>query len=203
MPLVRKQLSRQIGYHARALLRPSTAAWHRLLPFAWRCLFVALGVGCASCAGPADPTPTATPTPGGTLSGRYTLEVKLAPACTVGTGTASFPIVLAPAGVEPHPGVQGLLDTGDPALLELELKYTDFTLEGGIGTVWWAGVVSDEGLWTSVNAVGTGHVTQTGDGRGQVLAGGLRGYLEVQIEGTEDETSGCTAADHSFMLLAR
>jgi len=88
------------------------------------------------------------------------------------------------------------LDGADPGLLELELKYTDFTLEGGFGTTG-DGVVSNEARQFWVNAIGTGQVTQASDGRGEVLSGSLRGYLEV--EGTDP----CTATNHSFTLRTR
>ncbi len=105
-------------------------------------------------------------------------------------------MVAAAAGTYPHPGVQVLLDGRDPGLLELELKNTDFTLEGGFGTTG-DGVPASGGTQVWVNAVGTGRLTQTSDGRGEIVSGSLRGYLE--IEGM----NGCTSANHSFTLRPR
>jgi hypothetical protein len=102
-------------------------------------------------------------------------------------------MLAAPAGTSPYPGVQLLLDGGEPASLELELKYVEPILEGGVGTTG-EGVASSQGPRVWVNAVGTGHVTRVSDGRGEVTSGCLRGYLE--IEGM----NACTATNHSFSL---
>jgi hypothetical protein len=160
-----------------------------------RGLLVALAVVAAGCGEPNPGTPPGTRM-GGTLSGRYRLELKLASSCSAAAVTATFPVQLAASGSSPHPGIQVTLDGGDPGLLELELKYTDFVLEGAFSTTD-DGARSDQAREAWVNAIGRGAVTQTSDGRGQVMSGTLRGYLE--IEGT----AACTATDSAFTLTPR
>jgi len=148
-----------------------------------------LGEGCGS----STPVGPGGAVPGGTIAGRYLLEITPAASCAAAPPAVSLPMLASAAGVSPHPGVQILLDGGDPALLELELKYTDFVLEGGFGTTG-DGVASNQGTRVWVNAIGTGPVTQTSGGRGEVVSGSLRGYLEVE------GMNACTAANHSFTL---
>ena len=152
-------------------------------------------LGSSGCGGasPTAPTGPGGPVSGGSLTGRYLLELHAAAACVPSGASASFSMLAAPAGTSPYPGVQLLLERGEPASLELELKYVEPVLEGGIGTTG-EGVASSEGPRVWVNAIGTGHVTQVSDGRGEVTSGSLRGYLE--IEGM----NACTATNHSFRL---
>ncbi len=159
---------------------------------------VALALACAACGG-SDGSGNPGPKPGGTLSGRYELQLKRSPSCNAvaGTATYSFPMVMAAAGTTPHPGMQVTLDNATPGLLELELKYTDFVLEGGFGAA--DNVASDEGPLVFVRAIGTGSVTQDASGRGEVLSGTLRGLLQVG----GDQGDPCSARDHSFTLRPR
>jgi hypothetical protein len=158
-------------------------------------LALAGALGASGCGGPSPTVPDGPvgPTPGGSITGRYLLELQPAPTCVPSAATVSFPMLAAPAGTSPYPGVQLLLDGTEPASLELELKYVEPALAGGVGTTS-EGVASSQGLRVWVNAIGTGHVTQVSDGRGEVTSGSLRGYLE--IEGM----NACTATNHSFRL---
>ncbi len=179
----------------------------------------ASGCGSSTPSGPTEPSPK----PGGSFTGRYVLELRPAASCMatgLGGGAAlarrapaheienrvrsavalatsvTVPLTAAPGGSSPHPGVQLVLEGADPGLIELELKYTDFTLDGGFGTTG-DGVASDQGPQLWVNAIGTASVNPASDGRGEVLSGSLRGYLE--IEGM----NACTATNHSFTLRPR
>jgi hypothetical protein len=149
-----------------------------------------------SCGGPTTTGPPPGPTRGGTITGRYTLELRPAPSCTSATGPVSFPMVVTEMGTYPHPGVQLVIEGSGQSPLELELEYTDFTLEGGFGTIG-DGVPSSQGPQAWVNSIGTGSAMQTSDGRGEVASGTLRGYLE--IEGM----NACNATDHGFSLRPR
>lgn len=162
---------------------------HRVLPLAALLL-------CASCGGDSSgPSEPSGPQPGGTITGAYTLQLTPAPSCN---GRAvTFAVQVTQSGSAPHPGSQLLLVSGDPALLELELKYTDNTLEGGIGTIG-DGVPSSEGPQVWVNAIASGKTTQTSDGRGEVVSGTLRGYVEI-----EGVTAACTSTGHTFTLRAK
>lgn len=156
-------------------------------------LAAVLGFSDCGGSGPAAPTGPTGPGPGGSITGRYLLEVHAAPDCVPPGVSASFPMLARPAGTSPVPGVQLLLEGAEPASLEWEVRYVEPVLEGGLGTTG-EGVASSLGTRVWVSAVGTGHVTRAGDGRGEVTSGSLRGYLE--IEGM----SACTAANHSFRL---
>jgi hypothetical protein len=151
-------------------------------------------VSCGSDAG--GPSQPSGPKTGGTISGRYALELQPAASCR---GRAvTFTVEATQSASAPHPGSQLLLaGVADPALLETELKYTDNTLEGGIGTTG-DGYPSIEGPQVWVNAIASGKTTQTSDGRGEVVSGTLRGYVE--IEGVMD---ACTSPAHAFTLRAK
>ncbi len=144
--------------------------------------------------GPGGSPPPSGPKPGGTVAGLYTLQLLPAAACN--GRTVTFTVQATPAGVTPHPGVQILWTGFDPPLLELELKYSDNTLEGAVGTTG-DGLPSNEGPYVWVNAIASGPTTQTSDGRGEVLAGTLRGYLEI-----DGIMAACTSPSHSFTLRA-
>jgi hypothetical protein len=148
----------------------------------------------SACGGP-SPTDPGGPRAGGAVTGRYALN--LIPAAGCNGREVSFPVEVTAVATSPHAGVQLLLVGADPALLELELKYTTSTLEGGVGTTA-DGVPSNEGPQTWVNAIANGPTYQTSDGRGEVISGTLRGYLEI-----EGVMNACSAPDHSFTLRAR
>ncbi len=129
------------------------------------------------------------------MSGLYTLQ--LLPAASCNGRTVTFNVQVTQTGSSPHPGVQLLWTGFDPPLLELELKYTNNTLEGGVGTTG-DGLPSNEGPYVWVNAIASGQTTQTSAGRGEVVSGTLRGYLEI-----DGIMSACTSASHSFTLRAQ
>jgi hypothetical protein len=168
--------------------RTSRCTLRRVLP-------IAGGLLLAACGDPDTTTPPGTKL-GGTLSGRYLLELKLGPSCGATAVSATFPVLVATGGSSPHPGIQVTVDGSDPGLLELELKYTDYVLEGGFGTTD-DGAVSQQATSAWVNGIGSGQVTRTADGHGQVTAGTLRGYLEVE------GANPCIGRDHVFTLKPR
>ena len=174
-----------------ALLRP-------ILPGLRRLAFLAAGfLTLGSCGGssPTDPGGGSTgPKPGGTISGRYTLQ--LVPAASCSGRAVSFTVQVTQTASSPHPGAQLLWTGTEPALLELELKYTDNTLEGGVGTTG-DGLPANEGPYVWVNAIASGKTTQTSDGRGEVVSGTLRGYVEI-----DGIMNACTSPGHAFTLRA-
>jgi hypothetical protein len=111
-------------------------------------------------------------------------------------------MVASAGGTTPHPGVEVVLD-GVASSLELEFKYTDFTLRGGLGTTG-DGVLTNQGQRLWVNAIGTGAVAQKADGIGEVAAGTLIGYLAIgSPTATMGEATACSALDHTFTLKVR
>lgn len=141
------------------------------------------------------------------MVGNYLLEILPGASCnragtTLPRGPHSFQMVAAAGGSFPHPGVQVVLD-GAPSALELELKYTDFTLRGGFGTTG-DGVLTSQGLRLWIRTIGTGAVTHEGDGRGEVTAGTLAGYLAIGAANAEEAAAtACSATDHTFTLKVR
>jgi len=157
-----------------------------------------------SCGGSNPDGPTG-PTPGGTVAGRYLLEIRPAPSCSTARGPHSFPMNAAAGGTAPYPGVQVVIE-GDASSLELEFKYTDSTLRGGLGTTA-AGVLTNQGLRFWIRGIGTGAVTHTGEGPGEVTAGTLMGYVAVGSASDPFDSLCmsciCSANDHSFTLKVR
>jgi hypothetical protein len=171
-----------------------------------------LAVGAAtfagSCGDDNSPNPPTSPPPGGTVAGRYLLEIVPGTSCltlpnsNVPRGPHSFPMVASAGGTTPHPGVQVVIE-GVASSLELEFKYTDFTLRGGLGTTG-EGVLTNQGLRFWINAIGTGAVTQTSSGIGQVTAGTLIGYIAVApATAAQNDAVACSATDHTFTLKVR
>lgn len=154
-------------------------------------LFAALAPSC----GGSNPAGPSGPKAGGPITGRYTLE--LVPAVSCNGRTVSFLVEVTQTGTSPHAGNQLLLVGADPAILELELKYTEDTLEGGIGTTG-DGVPSSQGPQVWVNAIASGKTTQTSDDRGEAVSGTLRGYVEI-----EGVMNACSAPNHGFTLRAK
>jgi hypothetical protein len=117
-------------------------------------------------------------------------------------GPLTFPMVAAAAGTAPYPGVQVLV-VGDSSKLELEFLSADATLRGGLGTTE-AGVLGDDAVRLWMHAIGAGAVTRAADGRGQVLAGRLAGYVAFgHAGGTEGSLGSCNSAEHTFKLEVR
>lgn len=182
-------------------------------PLAARTLARALAVFAAtllgSCGSDGGPPGTPSPSPpGGTVAGRYLLEIQPGASCAtlpgsnVPRGPYSFPMVASAGGTTPHPGVQVVLD-GVASSLELEFKYTDFTLRGGLGTTG-AGVLTNQGQRFWMNAIGTGAVTQRADGTGEVTAGTLMGYIAVApATAVQNDAVACSTTDHTFTLKVR
>ena len=153
-----------------------------------------------SCGGGNPNGPTTLP--GGTVSGRYLLEIRPGATCSVARGPHTFPMNAVAAGTTPHPGIQVVVE-GVPWHLELELEYTDFTLRGGLGTTG-LGVLTNEGLRLWMRAIGKGAVAHQGDGVGEVAAGTLMGYLATGAADAEEaEAAACVATDHTFTLKVR
>ena len=157
----------------------------------------------AGCGGGGGPSPVPSgPRAGGVVNGRYMMQVQPGPGCDLPRGPISFPMQATPAGAAPHPGAEVVLE-GDPTKLELEFLYTDFTLRGGLGTTG-EGALSNEGLRFWMHAIGTGSVAQAADGRGEVAAGTLMGYLAAGGPNDEEGALGtCSARDHTFTLRVR
>jgi len=166
---------------------------------------VGLLAGCGSKPGGPTPSPSPSPTaqPGGTIAGRYTLQIVPSAACAMARTPITFLMTGADGGATTHPGVQVLLDPNG-FRLELEAVYENFAIHGGLGTTE-AGAVSEEGQRVFVRAIGAGPVLRaTTDGRGEVLTGTLAGYLALApIGGFEGELGTCSAADHALSLRTR
>jgi hypothetical protein len=161
-----------------------------------------------SCGGGSTPGGPTFPQPGGTVAGRYLLEIRPGPSCSSQAGTTlpqgpySFPMVAAAGGTTPHPGIQILIE-GVASSFELEFKYTDFTLRGGLGTTG-DGVLTNQGQRAWINAIGTGAVTQKADGIGEVTSGTMIGFVAVgSATAAFNEAAACTALDHTFTLKVR
>ena len=142
------------------------------------------------------------------MAGRYLLEIRPGPSCsqqpgtTLPSGPYSFPMVASAGGTTPHPGVQILIE-GVASSLEIEFKYTDFTLRGGLGTTG-DGVLTNQGQRLWIHSIGNGPVTQKSDGIGEVTAGTLAGYIALgSPTAQESEATACNALDHTFTLKVR
>jgi hypothetical protein len=166
----------------------------------------ALIAACGS--SPGTPTPSPSPSPsapplGGTVSGLYLMQITPAPACLALPRTSlTFPMAASAAGASPHPGVQVLLDPNGWRL-EMELLSGAFTLRGGVGTTE-EGVLANENLRMWVRAVSAGPVQRAADGRGEIAAGTLAGYLALaNTDGFEGSLGTCVATNHAFTLRTR
>jgi hypothetical protein len=166
-----------------------------------------LAAGCGSGpSGPSgSPTPTPTPTPPLTpssVTGRYLVQITPGPGCNMSRAPLSFPMVAAPAGTAPHPGVQVVLD-GNPGELELEFLFDNGTLRGGLGTTG-DGVLANEALRLWMHAVGNGALTRARDGRAEIVMGTLMGYVALGRPNNDEGALGtCSARDHTFTLRIR
>ena len=117
-------------------------------------------------------------------------------------GPLTFPMTAVAAGTSPHPGVQVLV-VGDVRLLELEFLSAATTLTGGLGTTE-DGILANEGVRMWIHAIGTGPVTRAADGRGQIAAGQLAGYVAFGFaNGSEGSLGSCDSVAHSFALRVR
>jgi len=164
---------------------------------------IALIVACGGADGPQDPSspsPSPSPQAAGPVAGPYLLEIRPAAGCGMG-GPLTFPMTAAAAGVTPYPGVQVLLAGSDT--LELELYSAASTLTGGLGTTE-QGALANEAVRLWMHAVGSGAVTRSADGRGQVATGRLSGYVAFgHAGGPEGSLGSCDSVEHSFALRVR
>jgi hypothetical protein len=165
-----------------------------------RVLLTLSAAAVAACGSPTGtPTPSPTAATGGPVTGRYLVQITPGPACGMSRGPFSFPMQAAPGGASPHPGVQVLLE-GDGSRFELEFLSTEIALRGGLGTTA-EGVLANEGLRVWVNAVGTGSVFRSADGRGQITSGTLAGDISLSTaDGDQGDLGSCRATDHAFTL---
>jgi len=156
--------------------------------------------------GPSSPGPSASPSPqaGGAIAGAYVFEIRPAPACAMG-GPLTFPMTAtatAAGGAAPYPGVQVVV-TGEAETLELEIQSLASAISGGFGTTE-RGALATEAVRVWMHAIGTGPVSRASDGRGQVLAGRLAGYVAFgHAGGAEGSLGACTSIDHSYTLRVR
>jgi hypothetical protein len=166
-------------------------------------LLAAVGCGGADApGGPSSPSPppSASPQAGGALTGAYVLEVRPAAACGMG-GPLSFPMTAAAAGTSPYPGVQVLFAGSET--LELEFLSSTTEVTGGFGTTE-DGALANETVRLWIHAIGTGAVTRATDGRGQITAGRLAGYIAFgHANGDEGSLGSCDSSGHSFILRVR
>jgi len=164
---------------------------------------IVLVVSCGGSDGPTapgSPSPPPSPRAGGAVVGLYALEIRPAAGCGMG-GPLSFPMVAAAAGVAPYPGVQVLVAGSDT--LELELLSAAFALTGGFGTTE-DGALANESVRLWIHAIGSGAVTRAADGRGQVVAGRLAGYIAFgHAAGPEGSLGSCDSVEHSYTLRVR
>ncbi|HUG53074.1 MAG TPA: hypothetical protein VMR21_05715 [Vicinamibacteria bacterium] len=137
------------------------------------------------------------------MAGLYQMQITPGPSCTsMPRSPLSFPMAAAAAGSSPYPGVQVLLDPNGWRL-EMELLAGSFTLRGGVGTTE-EGVLADENFRVWVRAVSAGGIQRAADGRGEIGAGTLAGYLALaNADGFEGSLGTCVATDHAFRLRTR
>jgi hypothetical protein len=163
---------------------------------------------CGSPTGPqASPSPSAsatpaTPTPGGAVTGRYTLQINPAASCGAPRPSFTFTMDALPGGTTPHRGTQVVL-TGVPEALEAEFVDENNALRGGVGTTA-DGVAAIEGFRLRMRVIASGALLRGTDGRGEVRSGTMMGTIGFSRPNDIDDTLGaCVARDHTFTLSAR
>ena len=164
---------------------------------------LAAGCGGSNPIGPMpSPSPSPTAQPGGAIAGPYTLSITPSASCAMSRTPITFLVTGADAGVTTHPGIQVLIDPNGRRL-ELEAVYENFAIHGGLGT----GddiVLSEQGQRVWVRAIASGPIVRASDGRGELLAGTLAGYLALApSNGFEGDLGTCSAADHALSLRTR
>ena len=177
-------------------LRPSAA----VLTLAAAAAFAAACGGSDAPHGPGpSPSPSVHTTPGPVV-GRFLLRVTPAASCNMG-GSVALPMLAAAAGASPYPGIQALVaGGGDP--LEVELMSVAQTVRGGFGTTE-RGALGDDGTRLWMRAIGSGPLVRSADGRGEVTAGRLAGYVAFGFgAGPEGSLGACDSVDHAFTLRA-
>jgi hypothetical protein len=158
------------------------------------------GCGGAEAPGGPDPVPSTSPTPGGpggALVGNYILQITPAAGCSM-RNPVSFPMAASAGGTAPHPGVQVVLRGSD--VLQIEFLAEGNTVTGGLGTTE-QGALADEAVRVWTRTIGAGPVQRAADGRGQIVAGTLAGYLAYgSAIGGEGTLGSCDSLAHSFTL---
>jgi hypothetical protein len=165
---------------------------------------IALIAGCGGSDAPngsSSPSPSpSSPQGGGTVAGPYLLEIRPATGCNMG-GPLTFPMTATAAETARYPGVQVLVAGADA--LELEFLSAASSLTGGIGTTE-QGALANESIRLWIRAIGSGAVTRAADGRGQVTAGRMAGYVAFgHASGPEGSLGSCDSVEHSFVLRVR
>ena len=163
---------------------------------------------CGSPTGPqASPSPTASPTPsvptpGGAVTGRYTLQINPSASCAAPRHSFTFTMDAVAAGVTPHRGTQVLL-AGGPGRLEAEFIDENDALRGGVGTVA-DGAEAIEPFVLRIRVIASGGLLRGTDGRGEVRSGTMMGTIGFSRPNEFENTLGtCVARDHTFTLSAR
>jgi hypothetical protein len=161
-------------------------------------LALAAGLALAGCGSdsssptaPAPPLPT--PSAPGPISGGYTFQVTPGAGC----GLPGSPYQVAVDVVTltgAHSEIRATLPGGDTTLGIDMLYITAAVLQGAIGTK--RPVTVGSGVDVYLRDIGTGTVTGTADGRGEVLDGTMFGDVVVG-------DSTCTAEDHRWTLRPR
>jgi hypothetical protein len=158
--------------------------------------------GCGS--GPADALPTGAAAPATIavaapprLLGRYLLRVEPAPDCGLPLSAASFLVEAAPADTARSSGTEVVLAAAVD--LEMELRTTAPSVEGGLGTVA-DGVAALEGVHAWIRAIGQGTITASSNGRAEVLAGSLRGDLAFGSAEDVAALGACSSLSHRWSL---
>ena len=159
------------------------------------------GCGGSEAPGRPDPIPSTSPSPGGgpggALAGNYILQVTPAPGCVM-RNVASFPMAASAGGTNPHPGVQVILRGSD--VLQIEFLSAVDSVTGGLGTTE-QGALANESVRVWMRTIGTGTVTRASDGRGQIAAGVMAGYLAYgSANGGEGTLGSCDSLAHTFTL---
>jgi hypothetical protein len=143
-----------------------------------------------------------TPPPTGAVTGNYTFTITGGSSCVLPGLPAHIAMVAAPAGDSSKPEVRVLLPGGD-STLELAFLLSDQdVLHGSMGTK--TGVPIGGGLYLYFRTVGTGTVTRSGDGRGEVVDATMFGEIDIGL--APDDIGGqaaCTAEDHHWSLRAQ
>jgi hypothetical protein len=149
--------------------------------------------------GSPSPSPSGSPAAGGAIAGRYLLRVVPGSGCPMASAV-TIPMTAAAAGTSPHPGVQVLV-AGNEAF-EAELVAESNTVNGGFGTTE-GGVMTNEATRLWIRVIGSAPVVRAADGRGEVTAGRMAGYVAYgPISGQEGALGACDATNHQFTLRA-
>jgi hypothetical protein len=148
-----------------------------------------------------SPSPSPTSVPGGTLQGNYLLRIEPSAGCAAPGTVFTFPVQATAADTPRAQGFSMIVpDTGRVTDFEIELRYMGTDVRGAIGTTA-SGEPSREGIRLWIRAIASGPVTTVGRPPGQVLQGGLSGYLAFgRDRDPEGALGSCTSEGHHFRL---